>query len=99
VLPVMLAGSARAEVPAEFRQILDTYAKALDAIHALYRPTLEAGTLDWLGQRYAFYDAFSAPGRRLFWDQVDTALFSKGVDAWWMDATEPDLVQPSPPAL
>jgi alpha-D-xyloside xylohydrolase len=75
------------------------HAKALDAIHALYRPTLDAGTLDWLGQRYAFYDAFSAPGRRMFWDQVNTALFSKGVDAWWMDATEPDLVQPSPPTL
>src|SRR6185503_14775707 len=25
--------------------------------------------------------------------------FSRGVDAWWMDATEPDLVQPSPPTL
>ena len=35
----------------------------------------------------------------MFWDQVNRALFKKGVDAWWMDATEPDVVQPSPPTL
>jgi alpha-D-xyloside xylohydrolase len=27
---------------------------------------------------------------------VDRALFRKGVDAWWMDATEPDMIQPMP---
>jgi alpha-D-xyloside xylohydrolase len=74
-------------------------AKALAAIGGLYHPTLKNGTLDWLQKNYAFYDAFSAPARRLFWAQVEKALFSKGVDAWWMDATEPDLVQPSPPTL
>ena len=57
------------------------------------------GTRDWLNHDYAFYDAFNAPARKLFWDQVNRALFSQGVDAWWMDATEPDLVQPSPPTL
>ena len=41
----------------------------------------------------------NAPARTLFWDQVNKALFKKGVDAWWMDATEPDLTQPSPPTL
>ena len=30
---------------------------------------------------------------------MNRALFRRGVDAWWMDATEPDLVQPSPPTL
>jgi alpha-D-xyloside xylohydrolase len=74
-------------------------AKALAAINGLYLPTLAAGTRDWLQRNYAFYDVFSAPARTMFWDQVDKALFSKGVDAWWMDATEPDIVQPSPPTL
>jgi alpha-D-xyloside xylohydrolase len=73
--------------------------KALAAINGLYLPTLTAGTRDWLQRTYAFYDVFNAPARRMFWDQVSKALFSKGVDAWWMDATEPDLVQPSPPTL
>jgi alpha-D-xyloside xylohydrolase len=74
-------------------------AKALAAINGLYRPTLSAGTRDWLQRNYAFYDVFNAPARTMFWDQVNKALFSKGVDAWWMDATEPDIVQPSPPTL
>lgn len=74
-------------------------AKALQGIGGLYEPTLRAGTRDWLGRNYTFYDAFSAPARQMFWDQVNTALFSKGVDSWWMDATEPDIVQPSPPTL
>ena len=74
-------------------------AQALQAIGGLYQPTLREGTRDWLQRNYTFYDAFSAPARRMFWDQVNSALFSKGVDAWWMDATEPDIVQPSPPTL
>jgi alpha-D-xyloside xylohydrolase len=74
-------------------------AKALAAIGGLYDTTLKNGTRDWLNRLYAFYDVFNPAARRLFWDQVNTALFSKGVDAWWMDATEPDVVQPSPPTL
>jgi len=74
-------------------------AKALERIGGLYQPTLREGIRDWLGRNYTFYDAFSAPARRMFWAQVNSALFSKGVDAWWMDATEPDIVQPSPPTL
>jgi alpha-D-xyloside xylohydrolase len=73
--------------------------KALAAIGGLYLPTLKNQTRDWLQRPYVFYDAFNAPARKLFWQQVNTALFSKGVDAWWMDATEPDIVQPSPPTL
>jgi alpha-D-xyloside xylohydrolase len=74
-------------------------AKALAAVHGLYETTIKDGTKDWLGRTYAFYDTFNPAARKMFWDQVNTALFSKGVDAWWMDATEPDLVQPSPPTL
>jgi alpha-D-xyloside xylohydrolase len=28
----------------------------------------------------------------MFWSQIDRELFKKGVDAWWMDASEPDLM-------
>ena len=64
----------------------------------LYLPNLEEHMKDWLGQPYTFYDTFNPGARKLFWSQLDAALFSKGVDAWWMDATEPDLL-PSPPSL
>jgi alpha-D-xyloside xylohydrolase len=73
--------------------------KAMRAIDALYSTTIENRTRDWLDREYAFYDVFNPAARKLFWDQVNRALFSRGVDAWWMDATEPDLVQPSPPTL
>ena len=58
----------------------------------LYPETLKRPTTDWLGHVHTFYDAFNADARTLFWKQMDEALFSKGVDAWWMDATEPELV-------
>jgi alpha-D-xyloside xylohydrolase len=73
--------------------------RALAAVDGLYQTTLKNGTKDWLDRNYAFYDAFNPAARQVFWDQVNAALFSKGVDAWWMDATEPDIVQPSPPTL
>ncbi|HEY1803617.1 MAG TPA: TIM-barrel domain-containing protein [Terracidiphilus sp.] len=64
----------------------------------LYMPNLNEHILDWINQPYTFYDAFNPGARKLFWSQIDSHLFSKGVDAWWMDATEPDLM-PSPPTL
>ncbi len=75
--------------------------RALEAGGYLYQPTLAEGVRDWVGPGYnfTFYDAFSPGGRKLFWDQIDAALFRRGIDAWWMDASEPDVVQPSPSTL
>jgi alpha-D-xyloside xylohydrolase len=57
----------------------------------LYPSNLQRGVRDWLGYKYAFFDAFNPEARRLFWQQLLPTLFAKGVDAWWLDATEPDL--------
>jgi alpha-D-xyloside xylohydrolase len=38
-----------------------------------------------------YYDPFKTDARSLYWQQMNTALFSKGVDGWWLDATEPEL--------
>jgi alpha-D-xyloside xylohydrolase len=35
------------------------------------------------------YDAFSADGRKIYWEQVKNSLYDIGVDAFWMDSTEP----------
>jgi len=35
------------------------------------------------------YDAFSEKGRELYWKQANEGLFSRGVDGWWTDCTEP----------
>jgi len=63
----------------------------------LYETTLRSGFRDWVGPGYpyAFYDAFNPEARKLFWAQVERDLFHRGIDAWWMDATEPDLL-PTP---
>jgi alpha-D-xyloside xylohydrolase len=61
----------------------------------LYRRNLDEHLVDWLGHPYTFYDAFNPAGRSLFWAQVNRDLFQLGVDGWWLDATEPDLL-PTP---
>jgi alpha-D-xyloside xylohydrolase len=61
----------------------------------LYQPNLEKKVIDWVGYPDTFYDAFNAGARQAFWDQIKTALFDKKVDAWWLDASEPDLL-PTP---
>jgi alpha-D-xyloside xylohydrolase len=73
-------------------------AKLMQAKGFLYQPDVIENQKDWIGFPYTFYDAFNPDARKLFWSQVNTRLFSKGVDAWWMDATEPDLTA-SPPTL
>ena len=52
------------------------------------------GIKDWVGPGYTFgfYDPFSASGRHLYWRQIEHSLAVLGVDAWWLDADEPDMV-------
>ena len=38
------------------------------------------------------YDAYSAEARQIFWRHLERGLFAKGADAWWMDATEPEVL-------
>ena len=41
-----------------------------------------------LGQ--ALYDPTNPDARAEYWKNIDTALFQKGVDAWWLDTDEPE---------
>jgi len=68
---------------------------AMQSHRYLYQPNLTEGLRDWTRHLYTFYDAFNPDARKLFWSQVDRELMRKNVDAWWMDASEPDLL-PSP---
>lgn len=38
----------------------------------------------------ALYDAFNPAARAYYWDLMKKALFDIGVDAWWLDTTEPE---------
>ncbi len=59
----------------------------------LYRRNVEKGQRDWVGPGYlsTFYDPYSEPARALYWEQINDKLFRKGIDAWWLDCTEPDI--------
>jgi alpha-D-xyloside xylohydrolase len=75
--------------------------KNYDAMNSngwLYKRNVEKGQKDWIGYVSTFYDAFNADARKAFWDQINTSLFSKGIDAWWLDATEPDICSNLPMA-
>jgi alpha-D-xyloside xylohydrolase len=59
----------------------------------LYMRNVEKGQRDWVGPGYlsTFYDPYSTEARDLYWKRIDEKLFSKGIDAWWLDSTEPDM--------
>lgn len=62
----------------------------------LYMRNVEMERRDWIGYLSTFYDAFNANARTAFWNQINIALYSRGIDAWWLDATEPDITSNLP---
>ncbi|OGX91282.1 xylosidase [Hymenobacter coccineus] len=40
------------------------------------------------------YDAFDPAARDIYWKYLNQGIFRLGMDAWWMDATEPDQLAP-----
>lgn len=36
------------------------------------------------------YDPYNPEARDIYWKYLEKGLFSLGIDAWWMDSTEPD---------
>ena len=77
----------------------DNY-KELDKKGWMYHQAVVDDIHDWVGPGYvgSFYDAYDAGARKMFWRQMDENLYTKynkkgvpGVDAWWMDASEPNV--------
>ena len=71
----------------------DHYKELKEAGYA-YTHAEDTAIVDWLGHGQSFYDAYSEGGRKMFWRQMDETLYSrygKKIDAWWMDASEPNL--------
>ncbi|MDR3219193.1 MAG: DUF5110 domain-containing protein [Dysgonamonadaceae bacterium] len=68
--------------------------KAFDEKGWMYNRAVKDSIRDWIGKGYigGFYDAYSEGARKLFWRQMSENLYSKGIDAWWMDASEPDIL-------
>ena len=58
----------------------------------VYTKNVENRQKDWVGYVSTFYDVFNPEARNYFWGTMKEKLYSKGIDAWWMDATEPDIL-------
>jgi len=76
----------------KFNKGFDIY-DDFDKNNFLYKRNIADGRVDWIGKGYSntFYDAFNPKARAAFWSLMNKRLYSKGIDAWWMDATEPDM--------
>ncbi len=67
--------------------------KQFEAKGWMYMQPVKDSLRDWIAQGYvgSFYDAYSPGARKLFWNQLKSNLYDKGFDAWWMDASEPNI--------
>ena len=76
----------------KFYPTTDNY-KELDAKGYMYQQSVRDSLVDWIwpGYHYGFYDAYAPEARQIFWRQMYENLGVLGIDAWWMDASEPNV--------
>lgn len=60
----------------------------LEAVGAAFNPAIPyvypAGQGKW-------FDPFNSAGRQVYWNQLSQKIFSKGLDGWWLDASEAEF--------
>ena len=61
--------------------------KDFDKKGFLYKP------VGWAGFKY--YDAYNPDADKLYYDYLKKGLWCFGLDGWWIDSTEPDVVNAS----
>ena len=67
--------------------------KEFDENGWMYQQSVKDSLKDWVGPgyHYGFYDAYDPDARKLFWKQMYEHYYPLGIDAWWMDASEPNV--------
>ena len=89
---------------AMFRQLREMHVHTMISVWPLYTPP-SANFDEMLAHNYfvtggrtqlpsyypdsRLFDAFDADARKTFWQQMKAALFDRGVEAWWLDSSEP----------
>lgn len=58
--------------------------KEMDRKGFLYSP------IGWAGFKY--YDTYKPGANELYWKYLRDGIYSKGLDGWWIDSTEPDVI-------
>jgi alpha-D-xyloside xylohydrolase len=61
---------------------------------AVYQEMDKHGYLFWpIGwANFKYYDAYIPEANNIYWKYMKKGLFSIGIDAWWIDSTEPDII-------
>ncbi|MCM5527585.1 TIM-barrel domain-containing protein [Parasegetibacter sp. NRK P23] len=77
----------------KFYEGIEAY-RTFDRNGWLYKKNIADRQRDWIGKGYVstFYDAFNEGARKGFWELIRNKIYTKGIDAWWMDASEPDIL-------
>ena len=67
--------------------------KEFDRNGWMYQQAVKDSIRDWIYPGYigSFYDAYAEGAQKLFWQQMENKLYPYGFDAWWMDASEPNV--------
>jgi alpha-D-xyloside xylohydrolase len=47
-------------------------------------------TVGWA--KFKYFDVYNPAATELYWKYINNGFFSIGMDGWWMDSTEPDIV-------
>lgn len=50
--------------------------------------------ITWPQEDVKVYDAFNPKARDIYWKHIKQNLFDIGMDGWWLDATEPEQMNP-----
>lgn len=85
-------GRVMVSVWPKFYVTTDHY-KEFDKNGWMYQGAIRDSIRDWVGPGYlgSFYDAYHPEARKLFWSQMNDHYMPLGIDAWWMDASEPNI--------
>ncbi len=61
---------------------------------AIYKEMQKRGflfpTVGWA--KFKYFDAYNPEACKLYWKFINNGFFNIGMDGWWMDSTEPDIV-------
>ncbi|MGQ8366210.1 TIM-barrel domain-containing protein [Glaciecola sp. 1036] len=77
----------------KFYPTTDNYKELAAKGYMLTKNVDQEGNLDWIGQGYknGFYDPYPEESQQIFWRQLRDNINVHGFDAWWLDASEPDI--------
>jgi alpha-D-xyloside xylohydrolase len=61
---------------------------------AVYKEMDKHGYLFWpIGwANFKYYDAYVPEANNIYWKYMRNGLYAIGIDAWWIDSTEPDII-------